>query len=309
VTWIVPNNLQRLNGVQGMEEYSLDLNELSQICEQSLIQRSKHSLARTWLQRWKRDSWIKHLFGRILKPSHANSFAEKWTASLPDIPASHSVQRESDKVQTISATSGHISERQLGLFDQDIASLKMSKDTSRLDSPQSSATWKKMVTEQRGEYSQRLKSAHLTRESGCLSWPTAASRDHKDTPGMSKERDGRELGRIDQLPRAVYHYGQQDQVNHSTNGNRQESWQTIEARNNKGYHKQKNGSKVLKLGSQVGCGKLNPRWVETLMGLPIGWTMPSCTKPVTIEPMNCDCSETESCQQQPNEHGVCCINA
>jgi hypothetical protein len=28
-------------------------------------------------------------------------------------------------------------------------------------------------------------------------------------------------------------------------------------------------------------GKLNPRWVETLMGLPIGWTMPSCTSPVT----------------------------
>jgi len=31
-------------------------------------------------------------------------------------------------------------------------------------------------------------------------------------------------------------------------------------------------------------GKLNPRWVETLMGVPIGWTMPSCTLPVTIEP-------------------------
>jgi hypothetical protein len=42
--------------------------------------------------------------------------------------------------------------------------------------------------------------------------------------------------------------------------------------------------------------KLNPRWVETLMGLPIGWTMPSCSAPVTIESMNCACSETESCQ-------------
>jgi hypothetical protein len=27
-------------------------------------------------------------------------------------------------------------------------------------------------------------------------------------------------------------------------------------------------------------GKLNPRWVETLMGLPIGWTMPSCGQPI-----------------------------
>lgn len=35
-------------------------------------------------------------------------------------------------------------------------------------------------------------------------------------------------------------------------------------------------------------GKLNPRWVETLMGLPIGWTMPSCTNPVIIEQTSLD---------------------
>lgn len=31
---------------------------------------------------------------------------------------------------------------------------------------------------------------------------------------------------------------------------------------------------------------LNPRWVETLMGLPVGWVMPSCKKIATIAP--CD---------------------
>jgi hypothetical protein len=40
-------------------------------------------------------------------------------------------------------------------------------------------------------------------------------------------------------------------------------------------------------------GKLNPRWVETLMGLPIGWTMPSCTSPQTIALMSCDSSAME----------------
>jgi hypothetical protein len=49
-------------------------------------------------------------------------------------------------------------------------------------------------------------------------------------------------------------------------------------------------------------GKLNPRWVETLMGLPIGWTMPSCKSPVTIEQTSYDSSATESCLQQQNEH-------
>jgi hypothetical protein len=51
----------------------------------------------------------------------------------------------------------------------------------------------------------------------------------------------------------------------------------------------------------MGCGKLNPRWVETLMGLPVGWTMPSCASPVTIERMNSDSSVTVLSQQQPNE--------
>jgi hypothetical protein len=32
-------------------------------------------------------------------------------------------------------------------------------------------------------------------------------------------------------------------------------------------------------------GKLNSRWVEILMNLPVGWTMPSCQSPVTIAPI------------------------
>jgi hypothetical protein len=63
-------------------------------------------------------------------------------------------------------------------------------------------------------------------------------------------------------------------------------------------------------------GKLNPRWVETLQGVCMGWTSPSCPASViknwpkfvsgwcavTIEPTNCDSSATESCLQQPSEH-------
>jgi hypothetical protein len=55
----------------------------------------------------------------------------------------------------------------------------------------------------------------------------------------------------------------------------------------------------------MGCGKLNPRWVETLMGLPVGWTMPSCASPVIIERMNSDYLGMESCRQQRNEPSEC----
>ena len=54
--------------------------------------------------------------------------------------------------------------------------------------------------------------------------------------------------------------------------------------------------------SRQNPGKLNPRWVETLMGLPVGWVMPSCKSPVTIELTNGASSATESSQQQQNEH-------
>jgi hypothetical protein len=53
--------------------------------------------------------------------------------------------------------------------------------------------------------------------------------------------------------------------------------------------------------SRQNPGKLNPRWVETLMGLPVGWTMPSCKSPVTIEQTSFASSATESCLPQPIE--------
>jgi hypothetical protein len=104
-------------------------------------------------------------------------------------------------------------------------------------------------------------------------------------------------------------------------GNRQESWPTPTALNRVRDEetmekclkfRQGNGqtSVPLYLEEKVNLeekkswatGKLNPRWVETLMGLPIGWTMPSCASPVTTVQTSYDCLETELSQQQQNEH-------
>jgi hypothetical protein len=41
--------------------------------------------------------------------------------------------------------------------------------------------------------------------------------------------------------------------------------------------------------------KLSPRFVETLMGLPIGWVMPSCAEPMTTAPTSSAPSATEWC--------------
>jgi hypothetical protein len=74
-------------------------------------------------------------------------------------------------------------------------------------------------------------------------------------------------------------------------------WATPQAKDHKSGHRDPTIVQYKQLNVEVesrAAGKLNPRWVETLMGLPIGWTMPSCTSPQTIAPMSCDSSAMES---------------
>jgi hypothetical protein len=120
-----------------------------------------------------------------------------------------------------------------------------------------------LVTKRRGEYSARVKSALLTSGSGYSYWPTAVANDFKGPSG--KGRQLRKGNPTDTLSNAMQVFGPANPKDHNSAGNPRE-W----------------------------CGKLNPRWVETLMGLPIGWVMPSCMAPVTIEQTNFDSSETES---------------
>ena len=383
--WILPKQLHTLASVQVTEALSLDLNESSQLCAQSLFVRSKPSLLRTWLQKWKRDSWTQHLFGRILRPSLGKAFEIEWTSLLVATPASHFPQQASVPVKTTLDICGLGSQMELLSCDQESAFLKTSKDTSALDSEKLLQTWKALVTQRRGAYSARLNAVRLTSAKECSSWPTATTRDWKDTGDMSQSmirKDGKE--RMDTLGRVV-------QANHSTHGSRlglSVDWRTPQAQEagarvetlftkdgapampgQRAYRKTPSGKLVLQsqtINQQVemvqnwmtpraceaqnppmgvdkrhhglthqvtkqwatpqskdhksghrdptivqykqlnveveakATGKLNPRWVETLMGLPVGWTMPSCQSPVTIVPTSCASLAMES--SQPQQH-------
>lgn len=265
--WIIPRPITSAYA-PGTEALISDYGELSQVCARSLTVRSKHSSLRTWSQKWKRDSWTRLLFGRILRLSHSESFTDWWISSLEVILVNRGQQPENEKAKTIQGTSGPGSQMELEFASQDSVSSRTSKDTSRWDSPQSSATWKSWVTRCRGEYSVRLKLAPRTKESVSSSsqprmfWPTPTARDWKDSPGMSivsKNPDGSTRNRTDLLPRAVYALGRQAQANVNSCGS---------------------------LTEQQNSMRLNPRWVETLMGLPVGWVMPSCSSPVTTKLTN-----------------------
>jgi hypothetical protein len=226
--WIVPKTLSAF--VQDTEVWKGASEERAWILERSVTANGKHMSKQYWLKRLKKGDSILLQYGQTLRPSHQQNFTERYTASLVDIHANRSVVSGKEKAKTTQGTCGQELENTPGQLEFNGFSQKMSKDTYRLDSPRSSATWKKMVLNVRGEYSQRKKLALHTKGKGYISWPTPRA----GNPGSRKPGTG---GRV-LAEEAKKYAGRQDQEKSSTNGSQRE--------------------------------QLSPDWVECLMGLPIG---------------------------------------
>ena len=326
--WILPKSLT-CRFAPGTEALTSDCADASRACEQSLMRRSRPSRASSFSREWKAGNLTRLRSGLISSPSLGESFADWWTSSLAATRVSHSQPLASDLEAKTRDTSGRLSQAAFDFFNLESACLRTSRATLPKGCITSCLTWEDWVTEQRGEFSARLSAARLISGNEFLSWPTATTTEAKSdtlqdraargkqvmlchavrqwpTPTANEDKDqnaswetlakldkgGRILRRI-----ATLANGPVDPASRSTDGSRQESWATPEAKNQVGYQVGADGTKWPRLCSQI-SGKLNPRWVETLMGLPIGWTMPSCASPATIAPTNSDCSATESCQQQ-----------
>jgi hypothetical protein len=118
-----------------------------------------------------------------------------------------------------------------------------------------------------------------------VNWATPATR---DTQGKREAAANARKGNpLDTLPNQMAQWGAPTARDHkSGRGNEEREYKELTP-----------------MVERQQSGKLNPRWVETLMGLPIGWTMPSCTSPVTIAPTSCGSLGTESCQPPQSERG------
>lgn len=191
--WIIPKFPKSFHyGISKLapdtEAFPSDYTELSEICAQSLIVRSKPTPARTWWRKWKRDSWTRRLFGRILKPSLSQTFTDAWTSSLRDSHASLFPAPEKEQPTATPDTSSLTSSEGLNSCGQELFSSKTSKGSSAQNSREmdgatqperpfcsmSSENWKEWVTERRREYSARVKCAPPINESGSSSsgWQT-----------------------------------------------------------------------------------------------------------------------------------------
>jgi hypothetical protein len=117
-------------------------------------------------------------------------------------------------------------------------------------------------------------------------WPTASTRDHKGGYTGGRIRNGKvSMDTLDVAVQAHTEGGLLDQASDSTTGKRQESQQWATPRANKVHphiteenraHLANRGKSNLEEDIAGHCGtaqgKLNPDWVEHLMGLPAGWT-------------------------------------
>ena len=278
--WILPKQIQSLTSVSVLDtkESEKDLEEFCQMSEKSLMWRSKPSLSRTWSTRWKRNSWMQHLSTRTLKPSHTKTFLEKYLSYREDSLVSPSAKLGLEKLPKTQDTSSHTSKKESESANQELFSSKMSKESSQQKpqmenqfSDMSSEHWKDWVTEQRREYSQRAKLAFHIKEKGSLSW------------GTPKEQDCR----AKMEDRGKHNLGEQVQGMYN-----KETFPTPTSRDWKGaYSKESQENKPRNLlpdavgentqrdlmknntnGKPLVSLKLNPDWVEQLMGLPIGWT-------------------------------------
>lgn len=291
--WILPKNYPlssrfALDMVESKEDLTLQALNI----ESSLMWRSKPSPLLTWLARWKADSYLPHLFTRILKPSQRISFETALTSSLVDIHVNLSQPQVSDSEKMTPDTSGPTSGDILNQLNLLESSLKMSKATSRLDSTASSAIWKKMITEQRGEYSQRVKLAHHTREKESTSWATPNTMDYlpqRSEEALVRQATTQRKGRTrpanlrEQVnPKAVEIY-----KNNLTAVETAEKFPTPSARdwkdspgmaktaiNPDGSERKRNDqlARAVYATENPISGHLNPDWVEWLMGVPTGWT-------------------------------------
>ena len=187
-----------------------------------------------------------------------------------DSPASRSAKQGSEQAQAMTATSGRRCYELYKSYPRHTSWAKMFLDcflsTGVWFSRLCALTWSVKDT----TYSRciiRLRaSVHRTSGTGYSLWPTASSRDWKDSPGMAQtgtNPDGSERKRTDQLARAVY----------------ARMWPTPRASDaDKGGPNQRDSAgnyalpgAVHHAGEAVN-GQLNPTFVEYLMGFPENWT-------------------------------------
>lgn len=306
--WILPTNLlTTFPSVADTVELGLDLNEFCQLSAKSVMWRSKPMQSQICATRCKRAPWFRRLYGQTLNPSTFRRFEKAWNKEYCQavFPVSRLVQPASEKQQKTPDTYGPTYLKASESADQQLSFWKTSKELLAQKQAKgkaflnmSSEVWKKWVTELRQDCSRRLKLAHLTKGKESLSWATPTVHGNNNAKGASKKsgnglntqvknwptptardwKDGtaescKNVPSNCLLGREVHKAsaGLLAPTKTNTTGKNPESWGTPSASDYKG-HPGKNSRQKRITKQRSNPNRLNPSWVEQLMGLPVGWT-------------------------------------
>jgi hypothetical protein len=211
---------------------------------------------------WKKRSWIRLLSGTISQPLMADRGVAEWISSLEATPASRSALLALVEEMRTSDTFGLTSDASSPRSSRRSASLRTCQATLVLDSRRLFPTWKAWATAWRRYCSGLRMSARRTGASGCGSWPTPTANDATGSTHCYSSGDHEDIAL--KLPGAA------------------RLWATRTARNWKdGTDPSSAAPTNGLLGRQAprmmprglaSPKRLNPRFVEWLMGFPRGWT-------------------------------------
>ena len=221
---------------------------------------------------WKSRPWIKLLSGMTLRPSTADRGAESWISSLRASRASHSASPETSEAQKTNAGSGKTLSESFARFTPNGSLVKTSLDLFLMDSAPYSEVLPASGIMLAGELFEQTKWEPVTAESAFLSSPSEGTA--WSTPTGSQNGGRTQVFAQGGIPLQLQSM----------------TWPTPDASAHKyrltGDSQQSKSLEPLARSSHQDlrtskCGpecspshrRLNPAFVEWLMGLPNGWTI------------------------------------
>jgi len=264
----------------------------------------KLSPPRSWRRAWKTKPWLARLCGATCEPSTAARGVELWIASLAATRANRSHSPVAVAERTILATFGPKSLESLRKSSPASCSSRTSEGTYRSASTMFPVTFTEWATALRQDCLQRRKSGRRIGGNGCSSsaWPTVRVEDAEScgqhpgatdalnktaemwpTPGANDHKgsakDGQRRGQLDEATEQHWQTPATDSFRSRGGDRKDEMGLDQQARVFPSFRPDQEHAPS---GSES-CGtsrtsrpqlraRLNPRFVEWLMGWPLGWT-------------------------------------
>jgi len=284
--------------VPGLEASSEELNESFLNAEPFAMSRGKPIPPQSWRRKWAKGGFIRHLSGATYEPSTASRGVASWIGSLEVSRANPSALQGNNWEKTIPGTCGLNLSESLARFDLASSSWRTFQASLLSAEPPSLQTWPGSVIASRGRlYALRTLEPFTIVEGGSV-LPTPTAKANLESPSFQKRLIYPTPTAHESVKAGKTSKGQMGKSLVAM-ANRGEFWATPTAREYKEEgldltKTRKDGKKrddgltrqvSLNQGLNRG-GRLNPEWVEWLMGWPIGWTV-------------CEPVETESCLNRP----------